>query len=316
MSVKQGKKVNKQAKAAQQRKTAEAQAAQKAAAQKSAKKSPAAKPTLTKAEDKKRRQKRIVEIGAIVFAVIMALTMMLPSLSAIFSNSSSSSSSSSSTTDASTDASTDSSTDSSTTTSTSDMASVDSKYSSTVSTLESKLDGDPNNLAALINVANDYLSWGYSAMSYESTDDDKAHVADLFTKAMGYYDRYLALNDAKSAHTNRALAQFYSGDTTGAISYLESYVQTTTDYAAAWADLGMMYESSSETDKAKDAYTRAISAATDDDASVKSYAEGRLSSIVSSESSTTSSSSASSSSSSSSSGSLLSDLQSSSGTTL
>lgn len=299
MSVKQGKKVNKQAVAAKQRKVAEEQA--------SAKKS-----KKTPAEAKKANHKKLIELAAVVFAVIMALTMMLPSLSAIFANKSSSSSSTDSSTTASTDSSTTSSTDSSTTssTSTSSVSDVDNEYSSTVSELETKLKADPNNLPALINIANDYLNWGYSAKTYESTDEEKAHVVDLFNSAITYYDRYLALNDAKSVHVNRALAQYYAGDTDGAVQALVDFTNTTTDYAPAWADLGMLYENQSNTTAAKDAYTKALGA--NPSSNVSSYVNARLTAIEQQESGTSSTSSSSSSTSSS--GSLLSDLASASGT--
>jgi tetratricopeptide (TPR) repeat protein len=257
----------------------------------------------------------------VVFAVIMVMSMMLPSLSQIFTSSSSSSSATTAETSATTDATTDSDTAATTEATTASVSYVDSEYSSTVSTLESKLDGDPNNLATLINVANDYFAWGYNALSYATTDDEKTHVNDLFTKAEGYYDRYLALNDSGSAHVDRALCQYYSGDTDGAISALESYTQQDPTFASAWANLGMIYYADNRTDDAEAAFQKGIDNDPDDKYGVKTYAEQYLSYISSAETAATSSSTGTSSdattSGSSSYGTSLSDaLASASGTTL
>jgi cytochrome c-type biogenesis protein CcmH/NrfG len=261
--------------------------------------------------DKKDRKKRVTEILVVVFAVIMAATMMLPSLSAIFTSSSSSSSTTdAATTDASTDASTDATTDATTTNS---MDTLDAKYADTVSTLETKLESNSNDLATLLALGNDYFSWGYQGTSYATTDEEKSHVNDLLSKAEGYYDSYLALNDSGSVHVDRALCQYYSGDTDGATAALEQYTTDNPDFGPAWANLGMMYASASRTDDAKAAFQKAIDADPDDKYGVKSYATSYLSSLESSSDSASSSSSSSSSTS----GTSLSDaLQSASGTTL
>jgi cytochrome c-type biogenesis protein CcmH/NrfG len=267
--------------------------------------------TSTKA-DKDKRKKRIAEVAVVIFAVIMVATMLLPSFSSIFT---SSSSTASSTDAATTTASTDSATTAATTTSS--MDTLDAKYSSTVATLETKLDSDPENLATLINLANTYFQWGYQATSYATTDETTAHMNDLLTKAEGYYDRYLALNDSPSAHVNRALCQHYAGDTDGAISALEAYTQTNPDFGPAWANLGLVYMSASRTDDATAAFQKAIDTDPDDKYGAKSYAEQYLSYIESASTASTSSSSSSSSSSGTSTSKSLSDaLAGVSGTTL
>ena len=189
------------------------------------------------------------------------------------------------------------------------MDTVDSQYQSRAEAADAKLDDtdDESDLAALLTAANTYFSWGYQASSYASTDDDKLHVQDLLTKAMGYYDRYLALNDAATARCDRALCQYYLGDTQGATEALEQLTATSGDYAPAWANLGMMYQAASETDKAKDAFTRALGADPDDKYGVKSYCTNQLDAINSAAATTTDAAETTSS--------LAEDLASSSGTT-
>ncbi|MCI1998075.1 MAG: hypothetical protein LKJ49_05500 [Olsenella sp.] len=229
------------------------------------------------------------QIAIVVFGIVMALSMMLPSLSAIFAGSSSSSSQSSQKADS---ASTTDSSDSSSST-TSSMASVDAKYSSTVSELEAKLKEKPKSLATLLNLGNDYMAWAYSASTYATDDTSKQHVNDLFQKAMGYYDQYLALNDSSAVRVNRALCQYYSGDVDGAKSALLELTQSDSTYGPAWANLGLMYESSGDTANAKSAYQKAEEADANDEYGAKSFAEQRLSVIASQEAEASDSSSSS-----------------------
>lgn len=229
------------------------------------------------------------QIAIVVFGIVMALSMMLPSLSAIFAGSSSSSSQSSQKADS---ASTTDSSDSSSST-TSSMASVDAKYSSTVSELEAKLKEKPKSLATLLNLGNDYMAWAYSASTYATDDTSKQHVNDLYQKAMGYYDQYLALNDSSAVRVNRALCQYYSGDVDGAKSALLELTQSDSTYGPAWANLGLMYESSGDTANAKSAYQKAEEADANDEYGAKSFAEQRLSVIASQEAEASDSSSSS-----------------------
>ena len=166
------------------------------------------------------------------------------------------------------------------------MDQLDSRYSATASSLESKLEANPDDAASLINLANTYLTWGDMARNYASTDDEQAHVTDLLQKAEGYYDTYLASNDANAAHVNRALCQYYLGDTAAAIAALEQFCAGTADYAPAWANLGMIYEDAGETDKATDAYNKALEVDPDDTCGMKSFVTSKLQSITSSDAAT------------------------------
>ncbi len=221
----------------------------------------------------------LVLVAVILVSIIMVGSILLPSLSAIVSGMQASSSS--------TDGSQSSSSDSSEAATTSSyMDELDSRYSSTVSSLESKLADNPDDAATLINLANNYLTWGDMARNYASTDDEQAHVTDLLQKAEGYYDEYLAGNDANAAHVNRALCQYYLGDTDGAIAALEQFCAGTADYAPAWANLGMIYEDAGETDKATDAYNKALEVDPDDTCGMKSFVTSKLQSITSSDATT------------------------------
>ena len=237
-------------------------------------------------------------IAIAVIAVVMALSMMLPSLSSIFSGSSSStttdqsSSADASTSESTSSSSSDSSSSSSSTSTTNTVDTIDSEYETLVSSLESKLANDPNNLATLLNLGRDYMQWGYQVVYSGTTDADTTHGNDLLDKAISYFDQYLALNDSNSVKVDSALCLLYKGDTSGAISALQQITTDSPDYGPAWANLGLAYEISGDSTSALSAYQQAETTDADDEYGAKSYAEKRIAAINSSTTSTTSGTSA------------------------
>ncbi len=225
--------------------------------------------SLQRVENRERRRKIGIAIAAIVFAVIMVLSMMLPSISSMFRQNSSNQ-------DAQTET-TDSQTESATTKS--GLEGVNEQYQPLVEADEKKLAEDPNNLSALLDAGNQEMNWGYRASMYGTTDQETAAINEHFTKAIGYFDRYLAINDSKAVHVDRALCQLYAGQTDEAIQSMETFANANTEYAPAWANLGMMYESKGDTDKAKEYYGKAIEVDPDDKYGAKDYSQKRLDSI-------------------------------------
>lgn len=220
----------------------------------------------------------IVLVGVILVSVIMVGSILLPSLSAIVSGVSNTVGEASATTAAATTAQTS---EAATTTAANTMLdAVNSRYQGAVDSLESKVSANPSDAAALINLANSYFTWGSQARSYATTDDESAQVSDKFTKAMGYYDRYLAIEDANAAHVSRAMCQYYLGDVAGAQAALEQFCARVADYAPAWADLGTIYQASGDTQKATDAYGKALSADPEDKYGLKSTVNSKLSALT------------------------------------
>ena len=158
------------------------------------------------------------------------------------------------------------------------MESIDAQYGTAAQQLASQYEADPTNPSALLNLANGYFDWGVAAMNHAASDEDSAHARELLARAVEYYDTYLADNPgAKSATVDRAICVFYAGDTDQAIEALEALISDDPSFAPAWANLGMFYESQGSTEKAADAYRRAIEASAEDDAyNVGSYAQERL----------------------------------------
>ena len=159
---------------------------------------------------------------------------------------------------------------------------INSRYSGTVETLESKLSENPQDAATLINLANNYYQWASYAMRYASSDDEQQQVTDLLTKAEGYYDQYLALDDASTARAYRAMCQFYLGDPTGALAALEELVSQDATFAPGWANLGLVYQALGNTDKATEAYKKALSSDPTNKYGLQSTVNSQLSSLMAS----------------------------------
>lgn len=294
--------------------------AQASSGAKTAKSTRAGATRLQEAERKEASKDRAKKIGIAVFAVVMALSMMLPSLVTIASNmrgsetpaadaatddsastddstsadsaatdsaaadsSSADSSASASDADSATSAEASSASDADSSSS-SMVTTIDENYKTEVDALKKRLDADANNLAALLNLGNQYMSWGYNVSYYASGDESAStHASELFDEAISYYDRYLALNDSNAVKVDRALCQFYGGDYTAAQEALEKLTKDAPDYGPAWANLGLVYESTFNTTSAEEAYKKAAEVDPEDEYGSKTFANQRLASMHESE---------------------------------
>lgn len=160
------------------------------------------------------------------------------------------------------------------------VASVDADYEGIVADLEAKVAENAEDKASLLSLGRYYASWGSRVSSLASTDEETSHANELFDKAMGYYDQYLALEDSPAARVDRALCQYYKGDTAAAQNELTEITTTTApDYAPAWANLGMLYEMQGMTDEARAAYEKAAELDPNDEYGAGSYAQQRVSAL-------------------------------------
>lgn len=158
-----------------------------------------------------------------------------------------------------------------------DLDDIDATYEPLVHQLQAKLDADPGDPAALLDLANGYFDWGMAAMGHAVDDAGRAHVEEVFGAAVQRYDAYLEGNSSKPALVDRAICLFYAGDHGAATEALEAFVESDASFAPAWANLGMFYESDGDSKRAADAYRRAIEVAGEDDAyGVRDYARQRL----------------------------------------
>ena len=156
------------------------------------------------------------------------------------------------------------------------VASVDAQYATVISELDSRLAEDPESLVALANLGNNYMEWGSALQGASDAADNEEHVHEVFEKAVGYYDRYLALNDSKAVTVNRAICEYYAGSEDLAIADLEEFVASDDTFSPAWVNLGQFYESAGRIDEARAAYNSALEAEIVDSYNMAYYAQLRL----------------------------------------
>ena len=160
---------------------------------------------------------------------------------------------------------------------------VDSQYTDYVADLESQLEEDPENAETLLATARACSSWGTSVMMLAATDDEASHGTELVQRAIGYYDRYLALDNASDARVERAMCEYYLGDAETATADLEAVTTDDPEYAPAWYDLGLLYEGQGLTDEARAAYQTAVELDPDDEQGVGTNAQSRIDALTGAE---------------------------------
>lgn len=160
---------------------------------------------------------------------------------------------------------------------------VDSQYTDYVADLESQLEEDPENAETLLATARACSSWGTSVMMLAATDDEASHGTELVQRAIGYYDRYLALDNASDARVERAMCEYYLGDAETAKADLEAVTTDDPEYAPAWYDLGLLYEGQGLTDEARAAYQKAVELDPDDEQGVGTNAQSRIDALTGAE---------------------------------
>ena len=217
-----------------------------------------------------------MKIVIIIFAVILVLSLCLPFFSSCSATPS---------TTQDDGAQSDSSTEAST------VAEIQAQYASLIESLEGKLADDPDNLTHLASLGNNYMDEGVDMKSASGAADHEETIAEVFSKAVGYYDDYLeaaaagdADADSVSAVTvDRAVCLFYSGEEDQAIADLSSFLEGTDDYVMGWYNLGAFYSQQGDNDQAKEAFNKVIELDPDNESGVVSYAQLQLAIIEASE---------------------------------
>ena len=153
---------------------------------------------------------------------------------------------------------------------------VDSQYTDYVADLESQLESDPENAETLLATARACSSWGSSVMMLAADDEEATHGTELMQRAVDYYDRYLEFENASDARTERAMCEYYLGDTETATADLEAVTTDDPEYAPAWYDLGLLYEGQGMSDEALASYQKAVELDPDDEQGVGSNAQSRI----------------------------------------
>lgn len=248
------------------------------------------------AEVKRKPMKTSTKVVIIIFAVLMAVSMTVPSFASFFAGKNAGSDQEAQEEQATVTTTADSGSSAPDTTAlTQDvpesLQTLASTYAPEVADLQQQLQEDPNNMAALINLAHQYSSWGYQAASQvvsassgtdagssaaEPTEEESDYVNGLLDQSLDYYDQYLKLNDSNTAKTERAMVLYVKGDKDGATSALEQVTTDAPDFGPAWYRLGVLAEGDGDTEKAKEDYQKAADGDPNDEYGVKTAATQRL----------------------------------------
>ena len=153
---------------------------------------------------------------------------------------------------------------------------IDSQYTDYVADLESQLEGDPENTETLLATARACSTWGSYVLMLAANDGETAHGEELIQRAIGYYDRYLELDNASDARAERAMCEYYLGDAETATADLESLTMDDPEFATGWYDLGTLYEAQGRTDDALAAYGKAVELDPENEQSVGESAQSRI----------------------------------------
>lgn len=208
---------------------------------------------------KNNRQKRATVVIVGVLAVLMVLSVLLPSLSSFLMARQAQQNGARQTKKI------------------SSMKDVDNIYKDAVTKQEAKVSSDEKSIDEIFKLGNTYMAWAGSASSFIKDDTAKAHVQDLYTKAVAQYEKYLKQKETPEVRTRLYMSQFLAGKTDEARKALEEYTAGEgKDFAMAWLYLGLMYEANQKVDAAKDAYAKAVAADPDNKANVKNYAQSHI----------------------------------------
>lgn len=216
------------------------------------------------AKDKKKRGPK--EIAVIIISVIVALSLMLPSLALIFGQGTSSTTQGESIPTS--------------------FEGLEERYQPVVDQYQADLDADPDDANAEYRLGTAYFEWASYARFFAGTDEQKEQVDEMFSSATKALTTFIeqqggyTTNTAKQAAVSKALCAFYQDDAAQAIEQLQT-LGDETDYAPAWANLGMVYESEDDDAKAIAAYEKGIAADPDGGLSARSYCEERIKAIKS-----------------------------------
>ncbi len=227
----------------------------------------------------------------VVFAVVMVLSMTVPYFGTIFASLTDDSDATEETTEETTD--TTDTADSAEATDTEDsvddeatsdytegvpenLQSLAETYAPEAEPYLARLEDDENDLAAHINLANLYMTWGYYATISATTDEETTYAYGILSLAIEQYDAYVALHDSGTARAYKGLCILYQDRADEAIAYLEDVCENYPDSPLAWQYLGICYEQESQTDAAIEAYKQAVATDPDDAYGAKSVATQRL----------------------------------------
>jgi len=131
-----------------------------------------------------------------------------------------------------------------------------SRHQPGITLLEGQLASDPASYTVLVGLGRAYSVWASDVMRANTTSQ-AGYESTLWLSANSYFERALAVDSTvPSDMTDAAIARFYSGDTAGAIELVDQVRAIAPDFAPAYFNAGIFYESAGRTTEAVSAYQR------------------------------------------------------------
>lgn len=131
---------------------------------------------------------------------------------------------------------------------------IAANYQGQVSALEGVAASDPTSYTIMVSLGNTYFDWAAQTQSIASTNSLTSDQP-LWIAAKDWYAKAVAVKgDESGVNVDYAVASFYSGDTSTAVAAAEGVAKRDPEFAPAWFNLGIFYESLGNTLKASAAY--------------------------------------------------------------
>jgi len=131
---------------------------------------------------------------------------------------------------------------------------INLQYSPIIQAVEASITVEPKNYDLLVGQAQNYYQWGAKVREAVQTAGTQQDVP-IWKAAATYYKRALDVNsDSVEVMGDYAVALFYSGETTAAIEAGEKVRTKDAKFAPNLFNLGIFYQTSGDTAKAKAAY--------------------------------------------------------------
>ncbi len=166
----------------------------------------------------KKKTSPMLKIAIIVVSVMMVLAFTLPLLpSGVFDGSSNGTQQDSS-----------------------EIESIATQYSQTTAYNDQVLESDPTSYTILVTQGNTYFDW---AAAVQAATSGSGADKPMWVSASVFYDRALEVQPGDpSVGTDLSIAYFYSGFTSLAIDAVETVIETTPDFPAAYFNATIFYD--------------------------------------------------------------------------
>ncbi len=133
---------------------------------------------------------------------------------------------------------------------------LDAQFQPQVASITSMLQSDPESYTALVALGNTYFDWAVQKQqaSQNSTATQGADLP-LWTAAKDAYARAVAVKgDEPTVQVDYAITLFYTGDSIKAIAVAEDVMKTNPEFAPAWFNAGIFYQTTGDVAKATAAF--------------------------------------------------------------